>query len=61
VPGNPLPGVAKVLIDMYQGLYDTGSTKSFFLEGMPSGDSLNKLRRLGFWQGLEKKYVTTKI
>ena len=58
VPGNPLPGVAKVLTDMYKGLYDTGSTKSFFPPGMPSSDYLNKLRRLDFWQGLEKKYVT---
>jgi methylisocitrate lyase len=60
VPGNPLPGVAKVLIDMYKGLYNTGSTKSFFLEGMPADTYLNKLRRLDFWQELEKKYVTTK-
>jgi len=60
VPGNPLPGVAKVLIDMYKGLYNTGSTNSFFLEGMPADAYLNKLRRLDFWQGLEKKYVTTK-
>jgi methylisocitrate lyase len=60
VPGNPLPGIAKVLIDMYKGLYEKGSTKSFFLEGMPADAYLNKLRRLDFWQGLEKKYVTTK-
>lgn len=58
VPGNPLPGVAKVLIDMYKGLFETGSTKSFSPPGMPTGDYLNKLRRLDFWQGLEKKYVT---
>ena len=60
VPGNPLPGVAKVLIGMYKGLYETGSTKSFFLENMPADAYLNKLRRLDFWQGLEKKYVTIK-
>ena len=35
VPGNPLPGVSKVLIDMYKGLYDTGSTKSFFVQECP--------------------------
>jgi methylisocitrate lyase len=60
VPGNPLPGIAKVLIGMYKGLYENGSTKSFFLEDMPADAYLNKLRRLDFWQGLEKKYVTTK-
>ena len=60
VPGNPLPGVAKALIDMYQGLYDTGSTKSYFPAGMPDIAYLNKLRRLDFWEGLEKKYVNTK-
>jgi hypothetical protein len=60
VPGNPLPGVAKALIDMYQGLYDTGSTKSFFPAGLPDNAYLNKLRRLDFWEGLEEKYVTTK-
>jgi len=27
-----LPGVAKILIDMYKGLYNTGSTNSFFLK-----------------------------
>jgi 2,3-dimethylmalate lyase len=59
VPGNPLPGIAKVLIRMYKGLYEKGSTKSFFLEDMPADTYLNKLRRLDFWQGLEKKYVTT--
>ena len=58
VPGNPLPGVAKTLIEMYKGLYDTGSTKSFFPSGMPESNYLNKLRRLDFWEGLEKKYVT---
>jgi methylisocitrate lyase len=60
VPGNPLPGVAKALIDMYKGLYETGSTKSFFPPGMPDDAYLNKLRRLDFWQGLEKKYVVDK-
>jgi len=60
VPGNPLPGVSKLLIDMYQGLYDTGSTKSFSPPGMPKAEYLNKLRRLDFWEGLEKKYVTKK-
>ena len=60
VPGNPLPGVAKTLISMYKGLYETGSTKSYFLENMPADAYLNKLRRLDFWQGLEKKYVTKK-
>jgi methylisocitrate lyase len=60
VPGNPLPGVAKALIDMYKGLYDTGSTKSYFPAGMPDIAYLNKLRRLDFWEGLEKKYVNTK-
>ena len=58
VPGNPLPGIAKVLIGMYKGLYENGSTKSFFLEDMPADTYLNKLRRLDFWQGLENKYVT---
>jgi hypothetical protein len=43
-----------------KGLYDTGTTKSFSLPGMPGSNYLNKLRRLDFWQGLEKKYVTTK-
>jgi methylisocitrate lyase len=60
VPGNPLPGVAKTLIEMYKGLYDTGSTKSFFPNGMPDNAYLNKLRRLDFWQELEKKYVTAR-
>ena len=59
VPGNPLPGVAKVLIEMYKGLYETGSSKSFFPAGMPDNTYLNKLRRLDFWEGLEKKYVTS--
>ena len=57
VPGNPLPGVAKTLIEMYKGLYDTGSTKSFFPNGMPDNAYLNKLRRLDFWQELEKNML----
>ena len=60
VPGNPLPGVSKLLIDMYKGLYDTGSTRSFFPPGIPEASYLNNLRRLDFWEGLEKKYVTKK-
>jgi methylisocitrate lyase len=60
VPGNPLPGVAKALIEMYKGLYDTGSTKSFFPAGLPDNAYLNKLRRLDFWEGLEAKYVSGK-
>ena len=60
VPGNPLPGVAMTLLNMYKGLYDTGSTKSFFPEGRPADAYLNKLRRLDFWLDLEKRYVNDK-
>ena len=60
VPGNPLPGIAGTLINMYKGLYETGSTKSFFLKDMPADAYLNHLRRLDFWTDLEKKYVNAK-
>ncbi len=60
MPGNPLPGIAGTLINMYKGLYETGSTKSFFLKDMPAEAQLNQLRRLSFWTDLEKKYVNDK-
>ena len=57
VPGNPLPPVTKTLIDMYKGLYDTGTEKSFHPSDLPDDAYLNELGRLGFWEKLEKKYV----
>jgi len=43
---------------MYKGLYETGSTKSFFLKDMPADAYLNHLRRLDFWTDLERNTST---
>ena len=59
VPGNPIPVVSKTLIDLYQGLKDTGTLKGFSPSGTPSMDDLFKLEGVEFWNELEKKYVMT--
>ena len=35
VPGNPIPVVSKTLIDLYKGLYDTGTLDGFSPPGSP--------------------------
>jgi methylisocitrate lyase len=57
---NPLPPVAKTLIDMYKSFYNTGSQESFSPPGIPSNEILNKVGKLEFWNELENKYVITK-
>jgi 2-methylisocitrate lyase-like PEP mutase family enzyme len=57
VPGNPIPVVSKTLIDLYQGLYDTGTLKAFSPPGLPNRAYFNKLEGVEFWNELEKKYV----
>jgi len=60
VPGNPIPIVSKVLIDLYRGLYDTRTLKGFSPHGAPSNDDLFKIEGVNFWNELEKKYVIIK-
>lgn len=59
VPGPPMGAVTKALTDVYQGLYDTGTLKSYAPPGVPSRDYLDKeIRGLEFWSELEEKYVS---
>jgi 2-methylisocitrate lyase-like PEP mutase family enzyme len=60
VPGNPIPVVCKILIELYKGLYDTGTLDGFSPPGLPGRDYFNKLEGVEFWNELEKKYVITK-
>ena len=57
VPAPPMAAITKSLFDAYQGLYDTGTLKSFSPPGAPDRPYLDKLRGLEFWNELEKKYV----
>ena len=59
VPGPPTPAVSKMLFDVYQGLRDTGTLKSYNPSGTPTREYLDKLRGLGLWSELERKYVTS--
>jgi methylisocitrate lyase len=60
VPGNPIPVVSKVLISLYQGLYDTGTLNGFSPPGTPSNNDLFRIEGVKFWDELEKKYVIIK-
>ncbi len=57
VPAAPIAAVTKALFDAYQGLYDTGTLKSYAPPGAPDRAFLDKLWGLDFWSELEKKYV----
>jgi 2-methylisocitrate lyase-like PEP mutase family enzyme len=60
VPGNPIPVVATVLIDLYRGLHDMGTLKNFSPPGTISADELFTLEGVKFWNELEKKFVIVK-
>jgi 2-methylisocitrate lyase-like PEP mutase family enzyme len=57
VPAAPIAAITKALFDAYQGLYDTGTLKSYAPPGIPDRSYLDKLWGLDFWSVLEKKYV----
>jgi 2-methylisocitrate lyase-like PEP mutase family enzyme len=57
VPAAPIAAITKALFDAYQGLYDTGTLKSYAPPGIPDRSYLDKLWGLDFWSALEKKYV----
>jgi methylisocitrate lyase len=57
VPGNPIPVISQTLINLYKGLYDTGTLDTFSPPGLPSRAYFNKLEGVEFWNELEKKYV----
>ena len=57
VPGPPNGAVTKLVLDFYQGLHDTGTLKGYPPAVGQYRQYLDKLRGLGFWTELEKKYV----
>jgi methylisocitrate lyase len=57
VPGNPIPVISQTLINLYKGLYDTGTLDTFSPPGLPNRAYFNKLEGVEFWNELEKKYV----
>jgi len=57
VPGNPIPVISQTLINLYKGLYDTGTLDTFSPSGLPNRAYFNKLEGVEFWNELEKKYV----
>jgi methylisocitrate lyase len=60
VPGNPIPVVSQTLINLYKGLYDTGTLDAFSPPGLPSRAYFNKLEGVESWNALEQKYVVAK-
>jgi 2-methylisocitrate lyase-like PEP mutase family enzyme len=57
VPAAPIAAITKALFEAYQGLYDTGTLKSYAPQGAPNRSYLDNLWGLEFWSELEKKYV----
>ena len=53
-------GCFKTLIDLYKGLYDTGTLNGFSPPGTPSNNDLFRIEGVKFWDELEKKYVIIK-
>ena len=57
VPVPPTGSVTKLVLELYQGLHDTGTLKGYTPSAGPYRQYLDKLKGLEFWTELERKYV----